>query len=141
MAWQVLCYAPKWNCGGVLFLVATINILPIPTANNPAAQLIGTRKKIKEDTNKILSLIQKKMNKLMIGRSQELAEKQVLAQEEANGLTKKMIKLQTCLCQSQVLLEDIRVSSMKPNGFADEEAKEIIMVIKRSIKNHWINQS
>lgn len=114
---------------------------PFPLQTIPPLNSLETRKKIKEDTNKLLSLIQKKMNKLMIGRSQELAEKQVLAQEEANGLTKKMIKLQTCLCQSQVLLEDIRVLSMKPNGFADEEAKEIIMVIKRSVKNHWLNQS
>lgn len=63
----------------------------------------------------------------MIKRGQELAAKQVLAQEDANDLTKKIIDLETCLPQSRLLLEDIKVLSIKSDDFADEKAKEIII--------------
>lgn len=140
-AWTVLRHAPKWKNGGVPLPVATTNILPPPTPNDPAARPIGTKKAKKRGREDDTESQTKDEAKVFIERSQELAAQRVLAQQEANRLAKMSIDLETRSRQSQLLLEDLKVLATNLDEFADETAKEIIIAMKKSVQERWINRS
>lgn len=75
--------------------------------------------------------------KVVIDRGQDLLEKLVQAQEEANWLTAEMLQLEGRIQQRQGILDDVKVLATDLSAF-DEESKAIFAAMKKILAGRYL---
>lgn len=138
--WNVLQYAPKWTNSGVVIPTATSNLL-LSSSHQPtskhAERPIG-QKQAKKRRCEAVKEANDKDKKAIIDPAQELAAQLVLCQGKSNALSEKMIKLETCLCASKLVMNELKLLGRDELSCPNEEIKLILRAMKKGLEERWI---
>lgn len=138
-AWEVLRFAPKWkNEGAPQVISPTAALDPdcvkIEIGGRPIGQKAAKKAKRVRDDESQSSLDDRQA---VIDRGQDLLEKRVQAQEEANRLTAEMLQLETRTRERQGIIEDAKFLSTDTSAF-DDESLAIFSAMKKILAGKYL---
>lgn len=75
--------------------------------------------------------------KVTIDRAQELATHCVVCKAKFNALSKEMIKLETCLRSSHLVMNGLKFLGTNKLSCPDEGSKKILCVMEQGLEERW----